>query len=108
MNKTLLRAVAALALVTITATPALLATSDDGAEQRLVYHKKCQSCHGKDGVPNESGSGSASFNDPNWQNQTDLETIMEVIKNGKGKMKGYEGKLSEEEMLAVAKYIKTL
>jgi cytochrome c6 len=108
MNKTLLRACAALALVTIIATPALQATSNDGAEQRLVYHKKCQSCHGKDGVPNESGSGSASFNDPNWQNQTDLDTIVEVIKNGKGKMKGYEGKLSEEEMLAVAKYIKTL
>ncbi len=108
MTKKLLRAGAALALITIIATPLLLADSYDGAGQRLVYDKKCAMCHGKHGVAKETASGSASFNDPEWQTQTDLETIIEVVKKGKGKMKGFTGKLSEEEIVAVAKYLKTM
>jgi len=105
MNKNFLRACAALALTTIIATPALLAEGVDG---KALYDKKCAMCHGKDGVAKKMADGSGNFNDADWQEGIALDAIIENITNGKNKMKGLDGKLTEEEIKAVAEYVKSM
>ena len=108
MKKMLLSAAGALVLVTIIATPSLKADSYDESEQRLVYDKKCAMCHGKTGVAKKMAAGSADFNDPVWQDQTSMEDIIKVVTEGQGKMKGLEGKLSQEEIKGVARFVKQM
>jgi cytochrome c6 len=105
MKKIILRACAALALVTIIATPVLLA---EGADGKALYDKKCAMCHGKDGVAKKMAEGSGNFNDAAWQEGIAVDAIIENITKGKGKMKGLEGKLTEDEIKAVAEYVKSM
>ncbi len=52
--------------------------------------------------------GSANFNDAKWQAATKAEAIEIVISEGKGKMKGLKGKMTPEQIKAVADYVKTI
>ncbi len=74
-------------------------------ETVALYNKKCAMCHGKDGVAKKMAEGSANLNDPEWQGATSPDEVAEVITGGKGKMKGLEGKISPEEIKAVATYV---
>jgi cytochrome c6 len=89
---------------------ALLLTSGmaAGEEAQSLYDKKCAMCHGKDGVAKKMGKGSANLNDPEWQEKTTIEEIIEVTAEGKGKMPEYKDKLSVEQMKLIAEYIMTL
>jgi cbb3-type cytochrome c oxidase subunit III len=92
-----------LALVALVTVP--LASADGKA----IFDAKCAMCHGKDGVAKPMAKGSANFNDAKWQAATKLETIVDVITNGKGKiMKSYKDKLSTDDIRAVAQYVKTI
>lgn len=101
MTRKLIGIAAILAIVAVSALPAL-------ASGEELYDKKCAMCHGKDGVAKKMAEGSANLNDPEWQKSTSVEAVVEMVKAGKGKMKGYEGKLSDEEIQAVAEYVMTL
>ena len=65
-------------------------------------------CHGKDGIAKKMAEGSADLNDPEWQKANAVDSIVGVATEGKGKMKGFDGKLSEEEIKQIADYVKTL
>jgi mono/diheme cytochrome c family protein len=54
------------------------------------------------------GKGSANLNDPEWQEKTTIEEIIEVTTEGKGKMPKYKEKLSAEQTKLIAEYIMTL
>ncbi len=105
MNKNIYRIFAALLLVALIGTPVLMAEGVDG---KALYDKKCALCHGKDGVAKKMAEPSGNFNDAAWQEGASLDMILEVIAKGKGKMPKNEGKLSDEEMKAIADYVKTL
>lgn len=95
------------AIFTLIATAALSLTAfaADGAE---TYKAKCASCHGADGAGAMAKKmGSRDLNSAEFQKSTDAE-INAVIAKGKGKMPGYEGKLSADDITAVTKYIRTL
>ena len=79
--------------------------SDEGMSQ---YNKRCAMCHGKDGVAKKMAEGSANLNDPEWQKSTSIEEINNVTAEGKGKMKGFKGKLTPEQIEAISHYIMTL
>ncbi len=79
--------------------------SDEGMTQ---YNKKCAMCHGKDGVAKMMAEGSANLNDPEWQKSTSIEEINKVTAEGKGKMKGFEGKLTPEQIEVISHYIMAL
>ena len=83
-----------------------LSIADDAA--KALYDKKCAMCHGKDGVAKKMATGSANLNDPEWQGANSADSIAKVAAEGKGKMKGLAAKLSEEELKAIADYVKTL
>ena len=85
------------------AIPAL--ADEDG---KSLYASKCAMCHGADGVAKKMAAGSKNFNDPAWKASETVEGIVKVTADGKGKMKGLAGKLSPEQMNAIAVYVLTL
>jgi cytochrome c oxidase cbb3-type subunit III len=88
---------------------ALFAAPRASADGKALYEAKCAMCHGKDGVAKPMAKGAANFNDAKWQAATKLETVVEVITNGKGKiMKGYKDRMSADDIKAVAQYVKTI
>ena len=95
-----------LLLVGVVALAAPLCLADDTG--KALYDKKCAICHGKDGVAKKMAEGSANLNDPEWQKINGADGIVQVTTEGKGKMKGFEGRLTEEEIQQIADYVKTL
>jgi cytochrome c6 len=85
------------------AVPAL--ADEDG---KKLYDSKCAMCHGSDGVAKKMAEGSKNLNDPDWKKTATVESVVKEIADGKGKMKGFAGKLSPEQMTAIANYVLTL
>ena len=87
----------------------LFATTVFGANTASVYKSKCQGCHGADGRATPIGKklGARDFQDPAvaTMSNEDLETI---TKDGKNKMPAYKGKLTDEQISELAKYIKEM
>lgn len=95
----------AILVLAATVAMSLSAFAADGAE---VYKAKCASCHGADGAGAMAKKlGSRDLNSADFQKSSDAD-VEAVIAKGKGKMPGYEGKLSKDEITAVTKYIRTL
>ena len=90
--------------------PVSVATADVAAN----YSKHCASCHAKDGSGSTrmgKKSGARDYRDAKVQASfTDAEALAAikdgVKKDGKQKMKGYAGKLSEAEMKELVTYIR--
>ena len=78
--------------VAVLPTPTL--AEDTG---QSLYDSKCAMCHGRDGVANKMGEGSANFNAAAWQEATSADDIVKVTTEGRNKMKSYKDKLSAEE-----------
>ena len=79
---------------------------DDAA---ATYKTKCQACHGADGKASAVGQklGAKDFNSPEVAKMTDAE-LFDITKKGKGKMPGYEGKLTDDQIKSLVKYIRSL
>ena len=90
-------------ILTVTAllAAARIACAADSAE---LWAKNCASCHAKDGTGNTimgKKTGVDDYTDAKFQAKfTDAQGI-EIIKNGKGKMKGFAGTLTDDEIKAV-------
>jgi cytochrome c6 len=92
-------------LVAALALPALAQNS--GAD---IYKAKCQMCHGPDGTGNTPAGRAikaASFKSPVLVKAPDADLIT-AVKNGKGKMPAYGGKLTDDQIKAAVAYIRTL
>jgi polyvinyl alcohol dehydrogenase (cytochrome) len=71
---------------------------DDGPDGRAVYEERCASCHGGNG---EGASG------PTLAGVADRLTVddhVAVVRDGRGQMPGWDGRLSDEEIEAVVDY----
>jgi cytochrome c6 len=84
----------------------LPAAAEDAA---ALYKSKCQICHGADGKGSPAGQkmGAKDFHSPDVAKQTDAELI-KVTKEGKGKMPKYDGKLTDDQIKELVKYIRSL
>lgn len=83
------------------------AVADDAADQ---YKTKCQSCHGADGkgaTPIGPKVGVRDFHAPEVAKQSDQE-MFDITKNGKNKMPKYDGKLTDDQIKDLVKYIRSL
>ena len=99
----------ALGLLLGAARPAAAQTPDGQA----LYRQHCRSCHGLKGVPPRAllsvYSGLVSFTDSLFAATASEQEIVSVLENGSGKdMKSFRDKLTKEEMVAVAAYVRTL
>ncbi len=81
--------------------------AESGAD---VYAAKCKMCHGADGAPPAAMAKSMGIKDlksDDIQKMSEAE-IKAVVEKGKGKMTGFAGKLTPDQIDAVAKYVKSL
>lgn len=81
------------------------ASRADEAKGGVVYKAKCAMCHGADG--SKSNPNMKALNSADVQKQTDAQ-LTETTSKGKGKMPGYAGKLSDDEIKAVVAFLRTL
>jgi cytochrome c6 len=92
----------ALAIVATMAMP-LFAAADGAA----LYKTKCAGCHGADGAKAMPALGVKQVNTPAVK-AMGVAGVSSVIAKGQGKMPGFAGKLTEEEISAVSKFVLTL
>jgi len=75
-----------------------------------AYAEKCQMCHGATGLgdtPAGKALGAHALNSPAVLKESDAD-LLAIIKNGKGKMPAFSGKLSVPQMTALVAYIRSL
>jgi cytochrome c6 len=83
------------------------AAQDDAA---ALYKAKCASCHAADGsgdTPVGKKLGVKAFNAPDVAKNSDAAWT-EATKKGKGKMPAYEGKLTDDQIKELVKYMRGL
>ncbi len=81
-------------------------SAPDGA---ALYKAKCAACHSADGTgssPMGKKLGIRDLGSAEVQKLTDAE-LAKTTADGKGKMPPFKGKLSDEEIAAVVKHIRT-
>lgn len=100
-----------IALLTLSFAPAALAADVDAG---AVWNSKCKACHGVDGKAQTRMGTShhiVDFTTPEFQNTHTDAQIRAVIENGStkdSKMKAFKGRLTEEEITALVRYIRAL
>ena|SRR5262252_6748801 len=75
-----------------------------------LYKSKCQVCHGADGkgdTPAGKKLGSKDFHSPEVAKLSDTEMV-DITKKGKEKMPPYDGKLTDDQIKGLVKYIRAL
>jgi len=85
---------------------AIPAAADDAA---ALYKSKCQMCHGADGKGSAAGQkmGVRDFHSPEVAKQSDAD-MAKITNEGKGKMPKFEGKLTDDQIKDLVKYIRSL
>ena len=91
-----------LALTVSLAGPVCFAESGEA-----VYKANCQSCHGSTGTPN-AGIAKMMGVKPASEYKTSEEEQIKSVKDGKGKMKPFAGKLTDAQIKDTVKYFRTL
>lgn len=96
----------ALAAALVMSTVGIAQAQDDAA---ALYKSKCQMCHGADGKGTPAGQklGVKDFHSPEVAKMPD-EELIKAVQDGKGKMQAYKGKISDDEIKALIKYIHAL
>jgi cytochrome c6 len=74
-----------------------------------LYKSKCQACHGADGKATAIGKklGAKDFQDPDVVKLSEAD-LAKITEDGKNKMPAYKGKLTDDQINALAKYIKEM
>jgi cytochrome c6 len=74
-----------------------------------LYKAKCQSCHGPVGKATAIGKklGARDFQDPDVAKMSE-EEVAKITTDGKNKMPAYKGKLKDDQIKALAKYVKEM
>lgn len=75
-----------------------------------VYKANCQSCHGSTGTPNPGiakAMGVKATTDPDYKKET-ADQMIASVKNGKGKMKAFAGKLTDDQIKDAVSYFRSL
>lgn len=81
--------------------------ADSGTD---VFKAKCASCHGASGAGDTAMGKSMKLKDlgsAEVQGQSDAD-LTNVVANGKKPMPGYKGKLTDDQISELVKYIRTL
>jgi cytochrome c6 len=78
------------------------------ADAAANWSQLCASCHGKDGSGNTTMGKKLGLKDYSKEQGFGDAEATSIIKNGKGKMKGYKDKLSDADVKALVAYVRSL
>src|SRR6202795_791508 len=98
----------AFVLLFLTFAPSI-ASAEGTAAGASVFKAKCSTCHGPDGSGNTPVGKSlqtADLRSPEVQKKSDAE-LTESVSEGKGNMPAFKTILTEDEIHAVLKYVRT-
>lgn len=89
------------------------AATGDLAEGKAVYVQRCALCHGQTGKGDGPGAkglkpAPANHTDATYMSSKSDEELLNVIRNGKGAMPAWGKVLTEEQIQAVFKYVRSL
>lgn len=82
----------------------------EGPDGAALYQTNCKMCHGAEGVPSPAMAKSLkvpTFADPAVLDGVSEDSAVSVIEKGSGAMKGFNGKLTREQEVALTRYIRT-
>jgi cytochrome c6 len=78
----------------------------------VTYAKNCATCHGKDGRADTFKSRhrvhARDLTDARWQSDASDERILDSIRNGRGRMPAFKGKLTDEQITSLLSYVRDL
>ena len=84
-------------------------TPDSGA---AVYRQHCKTCHGATGTPSARMLGLypklKTLSDSAFMARIPIDSIVNLVRKGRGDMKPLADKLTADQITAVAHYVKTL
>ena len=104
-------------IASVTAALAITACAALAAEPPEAYTKQCASCHGKDGAGHTKAGKKLEVKDltdaayqKGFSDEEAFKAIKEGMKgkDGSEKMKPFNEKLTDDEITAVVKYVRTL
>jgi cytochrome c6 len=78
------------------------------ADAAANWNQYCASCHGKDGSGNTMMGKKLGVKDYTKEQGFSDADATNIIKNGKDKMKGFKGKLSDADVKALVAYVRSL
>jgi mono/diheme cytochrome c family protein len=90
------------------------ATAASVTAGEALYQKQCRLCHGTTGKADTAGAkstGASDLTDATWTRGGSDGEIFVVIQEGAGpesKMKGFKGKLTDQDTWHVVNYVKSL
>jgi mono/diheme cytochrome c family protein len=96
-----------LVLALVVAVAGSMGFAQSGGE--AVYKANCQSCHGSTGTPNPGiakAMGVKPATDPDYKKASEADMIA-AVKNGKGKMKAFSGKLTDDQIKDAVGYFRS-
>lgn len=74
---------------------------------QAVYKANCQACHGSAGTPSPGIAKMMGVKPASEYKESEAQMI-EAVKNGKGKMKPFSGKLTDAQIKDAVTYFRTL
>lgn len=72
-----------------------------------LFQKNCGSCHGESGT-GVAAIGTPNFADPAFQQSVTDAGVTNAIRNGKGSMPAWSGKLSDQQIADLSAYVRSL
>lgn len=103
--------VLAIALCAAGARSAASQTPAQEPSGEALYRQHCRACHGPAGVPPQRMVAIykelAPLDSAFLAGRSD-DSLVAALRDGIGQMKGYKEKLTPEQMVAVARYVRTL
>ena len=98
------RIAASLTVVVAIAFAAPARSAEDG---KALFAQKCAACHGPDGKGQTPMGKKLGAKDLTGETKEPLEALVKDIENGKPpKMTPYKGKLTDDQIKAIAQFIK--
>ncbi len=94
-----------IALAVAIALSGAMGFAQDGA---ATYKANCQSCHGSAGTPNPGIAKMMNIKAAADYSSDGEKAEMDAVKNGKGKMKAFSTKLTDDQIKDVVTYFRTL
>jgi mono/diheme cytochrome c family protein len=73
-----------------------------------IYKANCASCHGSTGTPNPGIAKAMGVKAASEYKGSSEKEMIDAVKNGKGKMKAFSGKLTDDQIKDAVTYFRTL